>query len=301
MKYAIGIDIGGTNSRVALVDENLNLVERVQFPTDAQDPFVTMDKIAETIKSFDKPIVGIGVSCPGPLDLKAGSIISTPNLGEKWWGVNIPQTIEERTGIPAWLENDANLAALAEAVVGEGKDRNYVQFFTISTGVGSGQVINKKIYDGAHGFAHEVANCIMWKEGPAHGSIIPGGIEAIASGTAITKRAQKAGLDLVHAGQVNDLANAGNETAQKIMDEAKEYLANFIATVIAITDPEIIILGGSVACKIDGFVDDLQERVVKKVFPPLKPYVNLRKTTLNEDSGLLGAAYLAFSNAKEEA
>lgn len=300
MKYAVGIDIGGTNTRVALVDENLNLEERIQFRTNPSDPHETFEKIAETIKDFNKDIVGVGVSCPGPLDLKAGCILSTPNLGEEWWALPIPQMITEATGLPAYLENDANLAALAEAVAGEGKDKRYVQYLTISTGVGSGQIIDKKIYGGAHGFAHEIANCILWKNGPHHGSLKEGAVEAICSGTAITDRAQKAGLDVAHAGEVNDLAVAGNETAMEIMDDAKEYLANMIATLIAVTDPEIVILGGSVAVKIDGFAKDVEDRVKEKVHPPVVPFVDVRTTTLSEDSGLLGAAYLAFSNAEEK-
>ena len=79
----------------------------------------------------------------------------------------------------------------------------------------------------------------MMKDGPSHGSIIPGGIEAISSGTAITSRAVKAGLDVKHAGEVNDLAKAGNEVAKQIMDDAKEYLANFIGVVYGYADPEI--------------------------------------------------------------
>lgn len=304
MKYAVGIDIGGTNSRVALVDDKMKMVDRVQFPTNTADPEETLKDLAQVIKGFQedgKEIVGIGVSCPGPLDLINGNIIETPNLGRKWHHYPIPKKLSELTGVPAYLENDANLAALAEAVVGEGKDARYVQFLTISTGLGSGQIIDKKIYIGAHGFGHEVANVCMWKDGPQIGSIYPGGIEAISSGTAITKRAQAAGLDVKHAGEVNTLAENGNETAKEIMDEAKEYLANFIAALIAITDPEIVILGGSVALKIDGFVEDVEDRVKGKVFDVVKPYVNLRKSTLDEDSGLLGAAYLAFSKDEEAA
>lgn len=295
MKYAVGIDIGGTNSRVALFDEDLNMLKRVQFATDAQDPEVTLRKIASTIRSFNKDIVGIGISCPGPLDLQTGYIITTPNLGEKWRDLPIPQTISELTGVPVYLENDANLAALAEAVVGEGKDKDYVQYLTISTGVGSGQVIKKQIYNGAHGFAHEVANCILWKDGPKQGALKPGAVEAICSGTAITKRASEAGLDVKHAGEVNDLAQEGNETAIAIMNDAKEYLANMIASLIAITDPDIVILGGSVAIKIKDFVKEVEDLVKQKVFDPLVPYVDVRVTTLNEDAGLTGAAYLAFS------
>ena len=303
MKYAVGVDIGGTNSRVALYDENMKAVDRIQFPTNADDPEETLKDLALVIKGFEaeeRDIVGLGVSCPGPLDLVNGNIIETPNLRRKWHHYPIQKRIEELTGLPTYLENDANLAALAEAVIGEGKDHRFVQFLTISTGIGSGQVIDKEIYIGAHGFGHEIANAIMWKDGPSHGSIYPGGIEAISSGTAITTRALNAGLNVRHAGEVNDLAQEGNEVAAQIMDEAKEYLVNFIAALIAITDPEIVILGGSVALKIDGFVEDVEDRVKDKVYDVIKPYVNLRKSTLDEDSGLLGAAYLAFSKSDEE-
>lgn len=301
MKYSVGVDIGGTNTRVALVNQDMELEKRIQFATDSADPEATVKKIASTIETFDRPIVGIGVSCPGPLDLINGYVITTPNLGEAWWGYDLTGELTKLTGIPAYLENDANLAALAEAVVGEGKDKKFVHFLTVSTGLGSGQIVNKEIFIGAHGFAQEVANCILWKDGPQQGQLVPGAVEAICSGTAITKRAKEAGLDVKHAGEVNVLAEDGNEIAAQIMDDAKEYLANFIATIQAMSDPEIVILGGSVAMKIDGFVDDVEARVKEKVFAPVKPYVTVRKSTLSEDSGLLGAAYLGFSKAGIEA
>ena len=302
MKYAVGVDIGGTNSRIALVDENMNIVERTQFRTDAHDPIPTIVRLSEALKDMagDKELVGMGVSCPGPLDLINGKVLNTPNLHDSWQDFPIAGEIEKVTDIPTYLENDANLAALAEAVVGEGRDYNYVQFLTISTGLGSGQVINHKIYQGAHGYGHEGAHAPLWRNGPQHGKIYPGGVEAICSGTAITERAKKAGLDVQHAGEVNDMARQGNEAAMEIMDDAKEYLANFIAILIAITDPEIVILGGSVALKIPGFVQEVEDRVKEKVLTELKPYVKVRPSTLNEDSGLLGAACLAFEHAKDK-
>ena len=298
MKYSVAIDIGGTNTRVALADEELNIIERKQFATDSENPDVTLGKIAEVIKSFDCDIVGAGMSCPGPLDLINGKILTPPNLKGQWHNLKVAEELSKLINKPVYLENDANLAGLAEAVVGEGKDYNYVQFFTVSTGLGAGFVINKEIYHGAHGFGNEVANCVMMKDGPSHGSIIPGGIEAISSGTAITSRAVKAGLDVKHAGEVNDLAKAGNEVAKQIMDDAKEYLANFIGVVYGYADPEIVILGGSVALKIDGFVEEVEALAKEKVYEIMKPYVKVRKSTLNEDSGLIGAAYLAFSKAE---
>ena len=298
MKYSVAIDIGGTNTRVALADEELNIIERKQFATDSENPDVTLGKIAEVIKSFDCDIVGAGMSCPGPLDLINGKILTPPNLKGQWHNLKVAEELSKLINKPVYLENDANLAGLAEAVVGEGKDYNYVQFFTVSTGLGAGFVINKEIYHGAHGFGNEVANCVMMKDGPSHGSIIPGGIEAISSGTAITSRAVKAGLDVKHAGEVNDLAKAGNEVAKQIMDDAKGYLANFIGVVYGYADPEIVILGGSVALKIDGFVEEVEALAKERVYEIMKPYVKVRKSTLNEDSGLIGAAYLAFSKAE---
>lgn len=292
--YTAGIDIGGTNTRIALIDEAYEIIQRIQFPTDVNNPHATLQKIQETVQSFSVAIAGVGLSCPGPLDLKQGIILDTPNLKGGWHGLAVSKELSARLKVPVFLENDANLACLAEAVLGQGKDFSYVQFLTISTGLGSGLVIDKKIYQGAHGFAHEIANIPLWRNGPSHGSIYPGGVEAICSGTAITTRAKKAGLDVEHAGDVYSLACSQNQTAIDIMEDAKEYLANTIAIIYAFVDPEIVILGGSVAIKIPGFVEDVEQRVKTKVYPNIQPLVKVVKTNLSEDSGLLGAACLAF-------
>lgn len=295
--YTAGIDIGGTNTRIALINEKYEIIDRVQFPTDSLDPKATLAKIQKSIQEFQVEMKGAGLSCPGPLDLKRGIILDTPNLKGKWHGFAVSHELSERLQIPVFLENDANLACLAEAVLGQGKEYSYVQFLTVSTGLGSGLVIDKKIYQGAHGFAHEIANIPLWRNGPSHGSIYPGGIEAISSGTAMTMRAKAAGLTVCHAGEVYDLACAGNQIAEEIMEDAKEYLANTIAIIYAFVDPEIVILGGSVAIKIPGFVEDVEQRVKSKVYPNIRPLVQVVKTNLSEDSGLLGAACLAFLSA----
>lgn len=300
MRYSVAIDIGGTNTRVALIDETYTIIERIQFSTNANDPEITLNEIAKVILGFEKEVVGVGMSCPGPLDLINGKILTTPNLHGKWHFYEVANELSKKVNLPVYLENDANLAALAEAIIGEGKKYNCVQYLTVSTGLGAGLVINKTIFQGSHGFANEVANCCMKHNGPSHGMIFPGGIEAISSGTGIVKRARNAGLKVEHAGQVNDLAINGNPQAIEIMDEAKLYLANFIAMIQAYIDPEIVILGGSVALKIDGFVEDVERLVKERVYDIVKPYVQLKKSTLNEDSGLLGAACLAYLKAKDQ-
>lgn len=293
-QHAIAIDIGGTNTRVALVDDSYHIIDRHQFATDARNPMITLTQIARIVNSYNVPIAGAGMSCPGPIDIPNGRILTPPNLIDKWHHFEVAKELSNLIHLPVHLNNDANLAALAEATLGEGKDYRYVQFLTISTGLGAGFVIDKKIYLGSHGYANEVANCIMQKNGPQHGALLPGGLEAISSGTAITTRANAAGLNVSHAGEVNALAQNGNAQAQAIMDDAKEYLANFISFIYAFADPDIVILGGSVALKIEGFTEEIESLVKTKVYEVMKPYIKVRRSTLNEDSGLLGAAYLAL-------
>lgn len=294
MNYAVGIDIGGTNTRVALLNDAYEILEKVKFDTLVDDPIGNIHLIKEAIDSFQKEIIGIGVSCPGPLDLKKGMVLTPPNL-KKWHYFPVVEKMREILGISVYLENDANLACLAEAVVGAGKDVDIVQFLTISTGVGCGLSIHKQIYGGAHGNANEIANMIMWNRGPSIGDLKEGSIESISSGTAITARAQKRGLSVQHAGEVNDLALCGNAIAQEIMEDAYTYLANAIGAIFALNDPDVIVLSGSVALKIDGFCEKIERLVKTKVYDNLAEYVHIVKAELDEDCGLIGAGYLAFT------
>lgn len=147
MKHAIAIDIGGTNTRVALVDENYEIIDRQQFATDSKNPDVTLDQIAAIVNGYEEELVGVGMSCPGPIDLIAGKVLTPPNLTDGWHNYSISEELSKRIhGLPVYLNNDANLACLAEAVIGEGKDYRFVQYFTVSTGLGAGFVIDKEIY-----------------------------------------------------------------------------------------------------------------------------------------------------------
>lgn len=294
MKYAIGIDIGGTNTRVALINENYEIIRKEKFLTNPITPIATMNKINVVIHSFDVDVEGIGISCPGPLDLKNQRVLISPNL-PGWHYFEIAKILSEITGIKVYLENDANLACLAEAVLGLGEEDKIVQFLTISTGLGTGLVMDKKIYHGSRGFAQESANCILWKNGPQQGTLNKGSIESIVSGTAITKRAKEAGLFVEHAGDVDKLAKQGNNKAIEIMDDVYEYLANFIACLYAILDPDVFVLGGSVALKIDGFIERIEALVKAKVYETLEDNIKIVEAKLNEECGLMGAAYLVFN------
>ena len=181
---------------------------------------------------------------------------------------------------------------MAEALVGAGAGKHFVQFLTISTGVGAGLCVNGKIYHGAKGFGQEVANSIVWRDGPSQGDLKKGSIESIASRTAITKRANDAGISAAHAGEVYEAAKAGNETAKEIMEDTYEYLSNFLGTLYGVLDPEIFILSGSVALKIPGFIKEVEKRTKEKVYDALKENVKIIPAALGEDCGLIGAACL---------
>lgn len=293
MKYAVGIDVRGTNTRVALINEKYELMERKQFSTDAMNPGQTLDQIKKVIDEFGYKIEGIGISCPGPLDLLKGIILTPPNL-PGWHYFHLTEQLQEKTGVNVYLENDANLACLAESVLGAGKEHDYVQFLTISTGIGAGFCIHDQIYRGSKGFAQEVANSILWKNGPYQGNLKKGSIESIASGTAITKRAREMGLEVEHAGDVFAMAKEGNKEAAQIMEDAYEYLSSFIGILYGVLDPEIFVLGGSVALKIPGFVEEIMRRVKEKVYESLKENIKIVPAVLGEDCGLIGAACLVF-------
>ena len=168
------------------------------------------------IKGFGEKIEGIGIFLSRAIRLDQWDYFNTTKPS-RVHNFELTKELEKITGISVQLENDANLAGLAETVIGAGKGKKIVEFLTISTGVGAGLCIDGQIYRGAKGFAQEVANCILWKNGPSQGDLKKGSIESIASGTAITKRANDAGLEAAHAGEVYQLAQEGNETAAMIM------------------------------------------------------------------------------------
>ncbi len=294
MKYAAGIDVGGTNTRVALINEKYEIIKREQFSTNKEKPEETLMKIRDIIQEFGYPIEGIGISCPGPLDLINGTILTPPNL-PGWHHFQLTASLEEITGTKVYLENDANLACLAEAVTGAGKGKEYVQFLTISTGVGAGFCVGGKIFRGSRGFAQEVANSILWKNGPSQGDLKKGSIESIASGTAIVKRAADMGIQAQHAGEVYEKGKEGDQKAQEIMEDVYEYLSSFLGILYGVLDPDLFVLGGSVALKIPGFIKEIEKRTKEKVYAALEGNVHVVPAVLGEDSGLIGAACLAFS------
>lgn len=241
----IGIDIGGTQTRVALVKDGKEIIKLETFETNPSFD-LTIQKIGETVKSFNQPIIGVGACCPGPLDLKEGRILDPGNLPD-WHGRYIEDALRQATGVSyVKIDNDANLAALGEYTNGEHAGANPLQFFTVSTGLGAGLILDGKVFHGFNGNAQEVANFTVSDDEVKYGLLVNGSIEAHCSGTGLAKQAFKIGL-CSDAKTLFEKYHARNEDALKIVNNSIKRLGQLIANTISFIDPEVIVFSGSVA------------------------------------------------------
>ena len=296
MKTYIGVDLGGTNVRAAIVDEEGNVLVQKKSPSYAQEgKEKVMDTIINLIKSLPdyESCSGIGVGVPGPCDEKTGSMVLATNL-PGFEGYSIANKLEETFHMPSFIDNDANVAALAEALVGAGKGKKVVYYVTLSTGIGGGLVINGECISGKHGFTGEIANIIIDRNRSKVNYLAVGAIENEASGTAITRKAnEKASKKYKHAGEVFEDAHNGDLIAKEIVDNVARDLAQLFATIACVCDPDIFILGGGMMQSSDLFLPSVIEK-----------FKEISHTQLHDDEfvlasfeepGVIGAAMLPKS------
>ena len=296
MKTYIGVDLGGTNVRAAIVDEEGNVLVQKKSPSYAQEgKEKVMDTIINLIKSLPdyELCSGIGVGVPGPCDEKTGSMVLATNL-PGFEGYSIANKLEETFHMPSFIDNDANVAALAEALVGAGKGKKVVYYVTLSTGIGGGLVINGECISGKHGFTGEIANIIIDRNRSKVNYLAVGAIENEASGIAITRKAnEKASKKYKHAGEVFEDAHNGNPVAKEIVDNVVRDLAQLFATIACVCDPDIFILGGGMMQSSDLFLPSVIEK-----------FKEISHTQLHDDEfvlasleepGVIGAAMLPKS------
>ncbi|QAS53364.1 ROK family protein [Halobacillus litoralis] len=294
MGIQIGVDLGGTNVRVATVDGQGTIEQMLQEKTEVEKGYeYTIEKIIRMIEKISegKEIDRIGIGAPGPLDPRKGVILSPPNL-PGWEEVSIVKELEGYFSVRVQLENDANVAALAEAKFGAGKGKESVFYITVSTGVGGGFVFNGTVFSGAHGYAGEIGNMIINPNGYQYSNLNKGSLESYASGTAIGKRAME--LYGIEGGseRVFELVSAGDEQALRIVNEAIDYLAMGIANLAHVLNPEVFVIGGGVMNAGELIWVPLQERVSDYLFPGLAPHLQMRPAELKGDAGVIGAALL---------
>jgi len=270
-KLIVGVDVGGTKVAGGLVTLKGRLEKALVVPTRAEEGFRTsygqvVHLIERLIKLAGRKdnIMGVGVCAPGPLNPKEGVIINPPNL-PGWRNIQLTHLLESHFHLPAKVENDANAAGLAEVLFGAAVGYRHVFYVTVSTGVGTGIIINKKIYHGKNGVGGEGGHVSIDIRSPYRcGCGTLGCIEALAAGPAMARRARVAleqehsKLSLLRALSggdprkitpvlIQEAARKGDALAKFIVDETGFFLGAWLGGMMSLFDPEAIIIGGGVA------------------------------------------------------
>ena len=310
----IGVDLGGTNIAVGLVDEEGRIVATDSRPTKPERGYEAIAKdiadIAfELIKRSNlsgSDIKSMGIGVPGVADSEKGIVIRAVNLF--WTKVPLAKEIRKYIDLPIYMGNDANVAALAEAIFGAGKGSKSSITLTLGTGVGSGFILDGKIYNGAHHFAPELGHIVIGDNGIRCNCGKIGCLETYASATALIREGKKAveknpnslilkfangDINSITAKNVIDAAKQYDEDAMRIFNDYVKYLAIGIVNVINMFDPEVIILGGGVANAGDFLIKPLKKEVAENILFKDLPYADIRKAELGNDAGIIGAAILS--------
>lgn len=264
-----GVDIGGTKCAVSMGEVSKEKVEILHkcktHDTKSYSPSEMLERISDDILnckkliSADRQIQGIGISCGGPLDSRTGVILSPPNL-PKWDNINITSFLKERTGLRAWLCNDANACALAEWKIGAGRGCSNMIFLTFGTGLGAGIILNDRLYTGASDMAGEIGHIRLSDYGPVgYGKM--GSFEGFCSGGGIAQMAKVMALEELQLGNkpslcrdISDLgritakkvglaAKSGDALAIKILKNVGVKLGYGLSILIDVLNPERIVIG----------------------------------------------------------
>ncbi|MGN0454947.1 MAG: type I phosphomannose isomerase catalytic subunit [Ruminococcus sp.] len=312
--YRIGIDLGGTAIKVGIVSENNTIVGRCQLPTEADKPWQrVVENIVRTVegalKDSDIAItdcVSAGVGSPGTIDAESGVVIYSNNFG--WRDVPLAQALEEKLNLKVSISNDANCAALGEVVAGAAMGYKNAVLFTLGTGVGSGIIINGKIFEGGGPGGAELGHTILKQNGEKCTCGRNGCLEAYASATALIREAKRAAkqnpdskLAQLCSGNLDNMnglipfvaAKENDETAKKVIEQYIDDLADGVADAINIFRPQIVLLGGGISKQGDYLTEPMQSKAARRVFGGEQSYLPIIKTAMLEnDAGMIGAANL---------
>ncbi len=318
MKYALGVDIGGTKVSITLGNSSGKILHKVVLPTQTGKNYsLGIKKIAQTLNSLKskvqerKSILGIGVGIPGPMNPHTGIVEKSPHL-HGWEGFNLKKFFKKETGLPVFIGNDANVAAIGEKVFGAGRQTNNFVYLTISTGIGGGIILDEKLLLGTSFGAGEVGHTIIVPGGAQCGCGHHGCLEAYASGTAIAKfvreeiskgRSSKikkrVGPHLKITGEmVAEVARAKDSLALEAFRRAGYYLGIGLANLINILNPQMLILGGSVMKSSELLWPYMMDSTGRHAWPSLYKACRIVKTGLGDQVGDLGAIALVFDGSE---
>ncbi len=299
MNYYIGIDLGGTNVRVAKVSEKGDIIQMIKESTEIdQGVDHVMNKIIHMIEGIDdyQRVKGIGMGVPGPVETKTGTMLLASNLAG-FEGYCIKDPIEKYFNIPTFVDNDANVAGLGEATQGAGIGCETCYYVTISTGIGGALIHNGQVISGKHGHAGEIGNLIIDRNREKLANQLnKGAVENEASGTAITRKGKVLfGDSIEHAGHVFNLARQGNPQALELVDNMAYDLAVMFSLIGHVVDPDMFIIGGGVMTKARDVFFDKMVAYYKTLVHKKMVDVQFCEAVL-EEPGIIGAAMLPLSH-----
>jgi glucokinase len=314
----LGIDIGGTKLAVGVADREGRLLSQRRAPSDAvEGPDSMIERavamaraaVADAGLELDG-VAAIGIGCGGPLDPWRGVVLNALN-NPGWVDVALVERVEAALGRPAYLDNDANAAALGEHCFGAGRGVPHMVYLTISTGIGGGLILDGRLSHGANGNAGELGHISVQVHGgrPCHcGSV--GCLEAYCSGTNIAARfreAAEAGARTTvenAAGATSEVvasaARGGDPLATAIWEESMELLGGGIVSIIHAFNPQLVVLGGGVTQAGDLLFDPVRRVVAERAMPWLRETVRIVPAELGQMTGVLGAVAVALERIGEE-
>jgi glucokinase len=298
-KYIIGVDLGGTNLKVALLDQAYNIKDKEILSTRS---FMEKDDlilgIVYSVNRFIKynnldkmQIAGVGLGLPGPVDAKGGIVHFFPNI-PGWREVKMRDILKKELGLPVLIDNDAKLMALAEYKLGAAKGFYNVLCMTLGTGIGGGLIINGKLYRGFNNAAGEVGHLPINEKGAYCNCGSVGCLEAYVGNRRIINQAKKAFRRKITLEELSSLAAKGNRMAVGVWRKAGEHLGFALAGVVNLLNLDAIIIGGGVANAGAPLFDSVKETLQVQAMSVQSKRVKVLKAKLGNDAGLIGAAIM---------
>jgi glucokinase len=310
---AIGVDVGGTKIAAAVVTTEGEILNEVRYPS-AGPKERLLSSIARSVNEVRDgfEVGGVCLAVPGTVSTVENKIIDAPNL-HAIEGIPLKDELEERTGLMTTVENDANAAAWGEFRFGAGSEVSHLIFITLGTGVGGGVISHGVLLRGAQGAGGEMGHITIQATGPRCGCGNHGCLEALASGTAIARRAREVASEKPNSAlgrlaveravlgeDVAELARQGDEAAISVLHETGVWLGIGLAGFVNIFNPEVIAIGGGAARAGDLILDAARHEVHLRAMSPSRDLVEIKEATLGAESGVLGAAALARNSSSGE-
>ena len=299
----ISVDLGGTNLRTALVNQNGEVVDKFSEPTQASSGHAkVVQKLITSIEAQqDKAlrmgikVTAVGVGAPGVIRADTGVVVKSPNFPD-WNNLPLKRELEAALALPVFIENDANAAALGEQWRGAGREIASMIFLTLGTGVGGGIVLNGRVWPGADGMAGEIGHMTIIPDGRRCGCGNTGCLEMYASSRGIVLSYQERShrSTMMTSEEIYQAAREGDVPAVEVMKGMGRLLGIGIANLINIFNPEMIVIGGRVKDAWPLFIDAMREEVKKRAFEYPAARTQIVPSVLGDDAGMIGAAALVF-------